>query len=140
MSTSSSTRAISSPTKQYYYVSITGLELKSILYAPLFWYHAIPSMIQARSSPGNISANNFSKNGIQHTISVWTDKTSMLKYLRQGAHLQAMKLNSTISSYGKVYGYETDCVPTDQQEIVDIWQKNGRVVLGKARQSVQEGG
>ncbi|GAX17786.1 hypothetical protein FisN_24Hu145 [Fistulifera solaris] len=121
-----------------YYVSITGLQLKSIFYAPLFWYHAIPSMIQARSSPGNIRAEAFAHNGIQHTISVWTDRESMLQYMRKGAHLQAMKVFDTVSGYGKIYGYETDCVPVDQEEILEIWEKYGRLV-GKSRPSDKEG-
>jgi hypothetical protein len=38
------------------YVSITGLELKSVLHAPAFWWHAIRSMGQVQSAPRLISA------------------------------------------------------------------------------------
>ncbi len=50
-----------------------------------------------------------------------------------------MKMNSTVSSYGKVYGYETECIPINQKEIVEIWEKHGRVVLGKSRPGDKEG-
>ena len=130
--TSTTRRALSSSSSSssYYYVSITGLEIKSLWYVPVFWYYAIPSMMQAKSAPGNVSAEAFARNGMQHTVSVWTDRASMLQYLRQGAHLQAMKMNRTVSSYTKVYGYVTDVIPTDQDDIVELWETHGRVVLG----------
>jgi hypothetical protein len=113
-----------------YYVSITGLQVKSILHYPAFYYHAIPSTTQAQSAPGNISTSTSSIRGMEHTMTVWEDRESMLKYLRKGAHLQAMKNSKMFGSYGKVYGYCTDTIPSWSQAR-QIWEEKGRVAFGK---------
>ena len=48
----------------------------------------------------------------------------MLAYVSSPAHLRAMKSISKIGS-GKVYGYETDAMPSWQDALVE-WDKNGR--------------
>jgi len=61
-------------------VSITGLRLKSMLQGPVFWWHAIWSMGQARAAPGNISAGARTINGIHHTLTVWDSEAAMRSY------------------------------------------------------------
>ncbi len=39
------------------YVSITGLKLKKIWHAPVFWRHATASMSQAKKAEGCLSAD-----------------------------------------------------------------------------------
>jgi hypothetical protein len=67
---------------------------------------------------------------MEHTMTVWEDRESMLKYLRKGAHLQAMKNSKMFGSYGKVYGYCTDTIPSWSQAR-QIWEEKGRVAFGK---------
>lgn len=112
-----------------YYISITGLKVKSPWLLPTFFYYAIPSSIQARSAPGNIDLQTTYIQGIHHTLSVWKDKKSMLTYLRQGAHLKAMKAFVTIAAFGKIYGYESDTIPT-WPEARRIWESQGAVHYG----------
>ena len=69
-------------TEMKYYVAITGLEIKSMWCAPQFWYHAIPSMRQAKTAAGNIYAEGNSIQGIQHTLTVWDCRKSMMTYMR----------------------------------------------------------
>jgi hypothetical protein len=113
-----------------YYVSITGLQVKTVFHYPLFFYYAIPSTTQAQSAPGNISASTKSIRGMEHTITVWEDRASMLKYLRKGAHLQAMKNSKWFGSYGKVYGYNTDTIP-NWSDARQLWEEKGKVAFGK---------
>ena len=109
-----------------YYVSVTGLQLKSILYYPRFIIHAVPSSIQAEKAEGNVIAKTMARNGIQHTLTVWENRQAMLKYMRAGAHLQAMKITNQVSAPEgtKVYGYESDTIPT-WDEALELWDLHG---------------
>jgi quinol monooxygenase YgiN len=108
------------------YVSITGLRVRRAWHVPIFWLHAIKSMMQARRAPGNISAQARTIKGVHHTLSVWTDKQAMRAYLTTGAHLTAMRLFRKIAT-GKVVGYTTG-QPPDWAEVHAIWQEQGRNV------------
>lgn len=103
------------------YVSITGLRLRSWRFWPGFWFHAIGSMAQARRAPGNLSAQARSAEGWQFTLSVWTDRAAMVRYLCDGAHGRAMRIFDAIAT-GKTYGYETADVP-DWAEALAIWRE-----------------
>jgi len=71
--------------------------------------------------------------GIQHTVTVWDSRESMLKFYRSGAHLGALKVSKRVGSYGKVCGYETDTIPS-MAEARRIWEEKGRVVLGQPKE------
>jgi hypothetical protein len=92
------------------YVSITGLELKSLVHAPAFWWHAIRSMGQARSAPGLISAEAGLINGIHHTLTVRESEAAMRACLTTGAHLAAMKALHGIAM-GRTIGFLTEASP-----------------------------
>lgn len=111
---------------QTVYVSITGLRVRHFWQQPIFWRHAIASMVQARVAEGCLQAEARTINGIHHTRSVWRDRAAMLTYLRSGAHLKAMKLFSRIAT-GKTYGFETTEIP-DWAEVHRLWQDHGREV------------
>jgi len=83
-------------------------------------------MVQAKSAVGNISADARTIGGIHHTVSLWQSREHMLTYLRQGAHLQAMKNFKRVGT-GKVLGYEADSVP-DWGEVHELWKSKGREV------------
>jgi quinol monooxygenase YgiN len=83
-------------------------------------------MAQARSAPGNISADTRTIDDVHHTLSVWTDQAAMRAYLTAGPHLEAMRLFPTIAT-GKVVGYLTREVP-EWSEVHAIWMEQGRVV------------
>jgi hypothetical protein len=107
-----------------HYISITGLRLKGIFSAPRFWWHALRSMAQARSAPGNISADARNIDGVQHTLTVWTDEAAMRAYLVRGAHLQAMRAFHSIAT-GKTIGFTSSAIPT-WAEARTIWEERGR--------------
>lgn len=111
---------------QTVYVSITGLRVRHFWQAPIFWRHAIASMIQARAADGCLHAETRTINVIHHTRSVWRDRAAMLAYLRTGPHLTAMKLFARIAT-GKTFGYETTAIP-DWDQVHQLWQDRGRDV------------
>ena len=127
-----------------YYVSITGLQVKSWRYYPKFWYHAASSMIQAQQADGNLLAQSTAVKGVQHTLSVWKDRKSMTRFMASGAHAQAMKVLPEIAAAGgtKVYGYESSTIPT-WEEALKQWNQHaklhGRFQLESATESRSKG-
>lgn len=101
------------------YVSITGLKLKGPFAAARFWWHALRSMAQAQAAPGNISASARRIDGVNHTLSVWTDKAAMRRFLVSGAHGQAMRAFPSIAT-GSTFGFEAETVP-DWSEVHQLW-------------------
>jgi hypothetical protein len=108
------------------YISITGLKINGLLSIFGFWRHAIPSKIQADKAPGLILVDLKKVGHFHHTLSVWENKEAMLKYLRNGAHLKALKVFRKIAT-GRVFGYEAQSIPT-WDEALGIWSENARTV------------
>lgn len=108
------------------YVSITGLRLRNPLLAPVFWWHAVRAMGQARAAPGNLSAEARRIGGVHHTVSVWQTRAAMLAYLRSGVHRQALRVFPRIAT-GKVAGYLADWAP-DWGSVPTILHIHGRAV------------
>jgi hypothetical protein len=106
------------------YISITGLRLKRFYHAPVFWWYAVRAMVQAKSAPGNISADARTINGVHHTLTVWTDPAAMRRYLTSGAHGQAMRQFDSIAT-GKTLGYLAQSPPR-WDEVHEIWLTRGR--------------
>lgn len=108
------------------YVSITGLRLKGPHHAPLFWWHAVRSMMQAQSAPGNLRAETRTINGVHHTLTVWTDEAAMRRFLGSGAHLRAMRVYRKMAN-GSTLGFLAE-TPPDWDEVHDLWLEKGKPV------------
>lgn len=108
------------------YVSITGLQLNSLLHLPAFMWHAVRSMNQAQKAPGNISVDARSINGVRHTLSVWQSEADMRAYIKSGAHLKAMKAFQDIA-HGKTFGFEAQTAPT-WNDVHRLWIEKGRPI------------
>ncbi|MEL7049533.1 MAG: hypothetical protein AAFO75_11340, partial [Pseudomonadota bacterium] len=93
------------------YVSITGLELKSSWHALRFWWHAMPSMLQAKKADGNILADARIIGGVRHTLTVWESERAMKRFLYQGPHGKAIRAFPHFAT-GKTYGFATTEVPS----------------------------
>jgi hypothetical protein len=63
-------------------------------------------MRDAKNAQGNIISEGNHIEGTHHTLSAWTDRESMLKYMRSSNHVAAMKILDEVAT-GKVYGYES---------------------------------
>lgn len=108
------------------YVSVTGLRLRAWWHAPRFWWHAIPSFGQARRAAGIVKAEVRALDGVQHTLTVWTDRDAMRAYLVAGPHLKAMK-NFRAIAQGRTIGYWAETVPT-WDDALARWRQEAREV------------
>lgn len=106
------------------YISITGLKPKNLLSSFRFWTLAIPAFRQAQSAEGNTYAQVKRINGFQCTLSAWNSRDEMLKFMRSGVHLKAMKSFHKIAT-GRTFGFEADTIPT-WDEAFDLLQKKGK--------------
>lgn len=106
------------------YISITGLELKSLWQFPRFWMHAFRAMAQARKAPGNLSASARNMGGVQHTLTTWNSRADMLAFVHSGNHAAAISIFPQIAT-GKTYGYMSNAAPA-WTDIPKIWREKGR--------------
>jgi hypothetical protein len=81
-------------------------------------------MAQAKSAPGNISTDARNIDGVQHTLTIWTDEAAMRAYLVRGAHMQAMRAFHSIAT-GKTIGFTSETIPT-WADARAFWEERGR--------------
>ena len=108
-----------------FYVSITGLKVKSMWKFIFFMRHAIQSKIQAEKAPGLLFLEVRTLNGIQHTLTAWESKKHIQAFVYSGSHAKAIKVFRKIAS-GKTFGYETSQLPT-WEEVCQLWEEKGKV-------------
>ena len=108
-----------------YYVSITGLRLKSIWCYFSFTQHAIPCYTEAMSTEGNVLTDTKKVDGVHHTLTAWESRDAMMKFFVSEPHRAAMKAFPKIAT-GKTYGYWTDEVP-NWDEALRIWDAEGKM-------------
>lgn len=107
-----------------FYISITGLQPRSIWKILPFFRHAIPSRSQALKAPGALFVDVRQVNGVHHTLSAWESREHMKKYIYQGAHLKAIQAFRIIAT-GKTFGYMGTELPS-WDELHERWQKEGK--------------
>jgi Domain of unknown function (DUF3291) len=118
-----------------YSISITGMQLKSIFCYPKFYWYASSALRGAQLAPGNVHAStnkaymptgmNSDRKHTLFTLSVWNDRASTMKYVASKEHREAAKLSRELSSYLKVYHYESETIPT-WDEAKELWATKGR--------------
>jgi len=106
------------------YVSITGLKLRGWQQAPLFWWHAVRSLVAARRTPGNLSATSRQVDGWQHTLTAWEDRAAMRRFLVCSAHRGAMGVAGKLG-VSRTCGFETDHAP-GWDEALAHWRMHAR--------------
>jgi hypothetical protein len=106
------------------HVSITGLRLRHPALAPVFWWHAIRAMAQARAAAGSLPAEARRIGTVHHTVSVWQDRAAMLAYLPTGAYRRALTLFPRIAT-GEVAGFAAASAPR-WKDIPTILRAKGR--------------
>lgn len=92
----------------------------------------MPAMMSAKSAPGNVYAEGNIIDGTHHTLSAWDDRESMLRFMRGTNHVAAMGALDSIAT-GKVYGYESDAIPS-WSEAREMYDLHGRVVGAAGRE------
>ncbi|MEM0937327.1 MAG: hypothetical protein AAF646_08055 [Pseudomonadota bacterium] len=101
------------------YVSITGLRLRRAVYAPRFWSLAIRAMHQAKSDRACLAVDTRTIRGVHHTRSLWVSEAEMRRFLKEGAHLTAMRSFRAIAT-GKTLGFTAEALP-DWAEARRLW-------------------
>ena len=87
------------------YVSVTGLKPKGFIGRVRFWIFTTSVSLSAQKADGILLCEFNSRNGYQHTLTVWETKEHMMDFRASPAHVRAMKRISQIG-IGKVFGYE----------------------------------
>jgi phage-related tail fiber protein len=78
------------------YVSVTGLKPKGLMGWIRFLTLTMPASKDAQKAEGILHCAFNSRNGYQHTLTVWKSKEHMLGYLTSPSQLKAMKSFSKI--------------------------------------------
>ena len=111
------------------FISVTRLRLRSALYLPKFFWHAIPSNIQARKAPGNLGLDALNDaNFAFWTRTAWKDEASMRAYILAGAHGKAMRAFADMVCEGCTVHWEQEGtqLPTWQEGYKRL-QESGHV-------------
>ncbi|HAG73379.1 MAG TPA: hypothetical protein DCL66_14370 [Gammaproteobacteria bacterium] len=108
------------------FVSITGLKPKGFIGRVRFWLLTIPASSAAQKAEGVLFCEFKTRNGYQQTLTVWETKKHMMAYRASPAHVRAMKATSQIGS-GKVFGYETDSIPSWNDALIEFDSKGREV-------------
>lgn len=113
-----------------YTVSITRLRVRSLLFMPVFMFHAFRTMRQAQAAPGLVDvATRFERGNVVWTKTVWESEQAMKGYRNAGAHQIAMRLLSRLcseASYAR-WQQESSTPPT--------WDEAHRRVLTEGKLS-----
>ncbi len=105
------------------YVSITRFRIKHLLALPRFMMLSAPAFNQAQQAKGNLFCETKNVSMFAYwTLTAWDTKQDMLNYLKQPAHIKAIKISSKIASGLNSYGYETTDLPT-WKEAIEIMHK-----------------
>lgn len=115
--------------QQSFYVSITGLKVRSWKYIPAFWWHAVRSKIQADRAPGILFVGVKKINGVHHTLTAWQSREAMKSYIMSGSHKRAMPVFHKIAT-GQTFGFEASRLP-DWDEVHRLWREHGKDALPK---------
>lgn len=106
--------------------SVTELRLKNFWCFLKFIPHAVKCNRQAARSEGLVSME-VGNDGflIQRTLTVWQDEQVMLKYVRTGAHLEAMKAFRHLANKSYTARYNVERTPT-WEEALKYLKTHGR--------------
>lgn len=107
-------------------IVITGLELRSSLYKPIFLYHAVRSYSQAQAAQGNLHVDQRQINGVHHTVTAWDSAEASAEYGRSAAHAGAVAVFSKIA-IGRVYWGDHAEIP-NWEDAHMLWAEHGKLV------------
>ena len=93
------------------YVSVTALKAKGFLSAIRFWFWAVPTLKQTKSSAGVLFFEVKSVDGFHHTLTIRKTKKDMRKFMLSLIHRKAMKIFPKIAT-GSTIAYEAVKMPS----------------------------
>ena len=101
------------------YVSVTGLKLEGVIGWVRFGLLTRSASRCAQNAEGVLLCDFNSRNGWQHTLTVWETKNHMMTYRVSPPHLRAMNRISQVG-IGKVFGYEADSIPSWDDAFIEF--------------------
>jgi hypothetical protein len=112
-----------------YFVSITRLRLRSLLYLFPFMRYAIPSTQQSTTAAGNVVTRTHRQGfKVFWTFTVWDSEATMRQYMIRGAHRQAMpKLAQWCDEASTVHWLQASPALPDWGDIQQRMQTQGRM-------------
>ena len=105
-------------------ISVTGLRTKGIGAMIRFWLLAVPAYRQAKAAKGNLFVETKSVDGVQHTLTAWTDRKRLKHYVLSGAHRKAMGQFAKIAT-GATITFEQEQLPT-WEEALEKWRNEAQ--------------
>lgn len=105
------------------------MELRSVSSYKLFATYGVPTMQSAIDSALKVDHQNYFASRLHLTLSVWPSKEASLRYVVGPLHKGAIAIKDQIGRDGRVYGYETDTIPT-WDEAYYLLEKHGRNTIG----------
>lgn len=95
------------------FISLTRLHLKRKRVLPVFFWHTIKSISQAKKVEGFLYSS-FVKEGwaTYWTLTVWENKDSMKEFRNKGNHLKAMRVSKSIADELEAINWEADNKPS----------------------------
>jgi hypothetical protein len=108
------------------WVSVTGLTVRRTVDVPVFWFHAVRCMVEARQSPGNLGADTRTIDNVHYTVSLWADPADMRAFVHSDVHVKAMTVFPRIAA-GKVLSGLMPTVP-DWTDVPALLARSGREV------------
>ena len=106
------------------YVSVTGLKTKNLYASMKFWLLTIPAFRATQKADGILLCENNSRNGYQHTLTVWETKAHMLSYVRSPKYMKAIRAFPSIA-IGRLLSYESDAIPSWDEALLK-WEREAR--------------
>ena len=105
-----------------YLAAIVGTRLKTWRKAPVFFWHSLRSLQQARQAPGQIWAGITARDGVLFSLTVWDSPAAMRAYALTGAHLAAMKAAPRLVKTVRLHHFPCASIP-DWNEALDRWRR-----------------
>ena len=100
-----------------------GAKAKGFIGWMLFQVFTTSTSLSIQKAEGILRCDFNSRNGYQHTLTVWETKEHMMALRASPAHVRAMKRISQIG-IGKVFGYEADFNPSWENALSEL-DRNG---------------
>jgi len=91
------------------FISVTRLHLKGKRKLPVFFWHTIKSIRQAKKAEGHLYSSVDKEGWLTFwTLTIWENEDYMRDYRKKGSHLKAMKVSKDIASELDYINWESE--------------------------------
>lgn len=108
------------------YITVTSIRLKSLFHFFKLSYFGLQIVRQTKQEKGFIKMKNTGFGYLHYTASAWETEEDLKRFMRQGAHLDAMKQGHTVATEVRTYTYRANEIP-DWNEVKQLLKEKGKV-------------